>query len=140
MRRLLPIILGGTVLLAAGCGSEGVTQPLPNTVEGTVPTGPTLTGDPAKGKAVFASGGCGGCHTFKAAGTTGTVGPSLDNLSESAKAAGQPLEAFVHDSIVNPNGYIAKGYQPNVMPGTFQSQFSDQQIADLVAFIVSNQQ
>jgi mono/diheme cytochrome c family protein len=32
------------------------------------------------GKAVFTST-CGGCHTLKAAGTNGTVGPNLDNIS-----------------------------------------------------------
>jgi mono/diheme cytochrome c family protein len=30
------------------------------------------------GKALFSSAGCGSCHTLKAAGSTGTVGPNLD--------------------------------------------------------------
>src|SRR6267378_4063499 len=33
-------------------------------------------GDPVAGKAVFASAGCNACHTLKAAGATGTVGPN----------------------------------------------------------------
>src|SRR5581483_4449490 len=37
-------------------------------------------GDPAAGKAVFESAGCKTCHTLRAAGATGTVGPNLDNL------------------------------------------------------------
>jgi mono/diheme cytochrome c family protein len=34
----------------------------------------------AAGKAVFKSAGCGNCHTLKAAGASGTVGPDLDRL------------------------------------------------------------
>jgi mono/diheme cytochrome c family protein len=36
------------------------------------------------GSGVFASAGCGGCHTLKAAGASGTVGPNLDQLHPSA--------------------------------------------------------
>jgi disulfide bond formation protein DsbB len=41
---------------------------------------PTTTdpGDATAGKLVFAEAGCGGCHVFTPAGTTGTAGPSLD--------------------------------------------------------------
>ena len=31
------------------------------------------------GEAVFAAAGCGGCHTLEAAGSTGNVGPNLDD-------------------------------------------------------------
>lgn len=33
-------------------------------------------GDPARGKQLFASRGCAGCHTFKAGGSKGTAGAS----------------------------------------------------------------
>jgi mono/diheme cytochrome c family protein len=39
----------------------------------------TESGD-ADGAAVFASAGCGGCHTFGAANSNGTVGPPLDGI------------------------------------------------------------
>src|SRR5207253_2148425 len=79
-------------LAAAGCGGEEEATPSPETVSGTVPTTPTQTttstqttptikGDPVAGKAVFTgSAGCTGCHTLKDAGSTGTVGPNLDQL------------------------------------------------------------
>ena len=35
-------------------------------------------GDPAAGKEVFASAGCGSCHTLSDAGSAGTIGPNLD--------------------------------------------------------------
>ncbi len=40
----------------------------------------------ASGPQLFASAGCGGCHTLAAAGSTGTVGPNLDQLGPSAAA------------------------------------------------------
>src|SRR5687768_156740 len=36
-------------------------------------------GENADGAAVFAEAGCGGCHTFGPANSSGTVGPSLDD-------------------------------------------------------------
>jgi uncharacterized membrane protein len=45
------------------------------------PTGPAAA---AQGQRVFASAGCGACHTLAAAGATGTVGPSLDSAKPSA--------------------------------------------------------
>jgi mono/diheme cytochrome c family protein len=51
----------------------------------TTTTGSTTTtaGAAPDGKQVFMSAGCGGCHTLKDAGTSGTVGPDLDQLKPS---------------------------------------------------------
>jgi cytochrome c553 len=45
------------------------------------------TGDVARGEELFASEGCGNCHTLEAAGTSGTVGPNLDEAAPSLDAA-----------------------------------------------------
>jgi mono/diheme cytochrome c family protein len=45
------------------------------------------------GKAVFASAGCGSCHTLKAAGATGNIGPNLDTL--------KPPEPVVERQVTN---------------------------------------
>jgi hypothetical protein len=47
------------------------------------------------------------------------------------------LTAFIHESIVNPDAYIAKGYSKGIMPTNFGSTLSSKQIDDLVAFIDS---
>ena len=39
---------------------------------------------PPSGAQVFSSAGCGGCHTLKAAGSSGTTGPNLDSLKPTA--------------------------------------------------------
>jgi mono/diheme cytochrome c family protein len=100
----------------------------------TLPTTPG--GNPTAGKAVFDSAGCGACHTFAAAGSKGTVGPDLDKLADSAAKANRgSLEQFTHESIVDPNAYIAPGYAQGIMPGNFGTSLKPQQIADLVAFL-----
>jgi mono/diheme cytochrome c family protein len=89
------------------------TPPTPTTEEG----GKYANGNAAAGKIVFTSKGCGACHTLSAAGATGTVGPNLDEA--------KPEEALIVDRVVNGKG---------VMPA-FGSQLTDQQIADVVAFV-----
>ncbi len=88
------------------------------------------------GKAVFTTSGCGACHAFEPAGTNAEVGPNLNQIDP----GGQPLEDFVRESIVDPNAKIAPGYQPNVMPGTFESSLSDEQLNALVQYLVEGQQ
>jgi len=157
--RLRPVILVTAALILAGCGGERTVSPVPQKVSGTVPTqsapattsttssggggggggGTTTTttsggsGGAANGKALFASNGCVSCHTYKPAGSKATVGPDLDKLVSYAKQAKKPLEPFVHESIVNPNAYVQKGYPPNVMP-SFAS-LSKPQVDALVKFL-----
>ncbi len=60
------------------------------------------------GAVIFTKNGCGACHTLKAVpDANGKVGPDLDSLSKSAKAAGEALVPFIKESIVDPNKYIA---------------------------------
>jgi cbb3-type cytochrome c oxidase subunit III len=49
--------------------------------------GGTTAVDATDGKSIFASAGCGSCHTFQAAGTTGTIGPNLDEAKPSLELA-----------------------------------------------------
>ena len=73
------------------------------------------------GKAVFTDNGCDSCHTFTPAGAKAKIGPDLDKLQQEAQRAGQPLEQFIRQSIVDPNAYVEPGYPKNIMPGTFAS-------------------
>jgi cytochrome c oxidase subunit II len=93
----------------------------------------------ASAKTYFVDNGCDGCHTFKPAGAKGTVGPDLDNLREAAQTAGQPLEEFIRQSIVDPNAYVAPGYQKGVMPETFSS-LPKQQLDALVKYLAGGSQ
>jgi len=97
---------------------------------------PGPVGTAAAAKRLFVSNGCNGCHTFKPANATGTVGPDLGKLPQYARQAGQPLDAFIRESIVNPNAYVQPGYTKGVMPGTFSS-LPKQQLDALVKFLSS---
>jgi cytochrome c551/c552 len=103
------------VLALAGCGDQGTVAPTAETVVGTVQQA-------APGKAIFINTGCGGCHTFEPAGpdASGQIGPDLDKLPDYAQKAKQPLDNFIHDSIVAPSKYIEKGYQ-DVMPKSYDT-------------------
>ena len=95
-------------------------------------------GGGVSGKALFASNGCDGCHTFKPAGATGKIGPDLDKLRQEAQRAGKPLEQFIRESIQNPNAYVEPGFQSGVMPTSFKSLPKDQLDA-LVKFLAGGQ-
>jgi mono/diheme cytochrome c family protein len=73
----------------------------------------------ANGAAIF-KGKCGGCHTLSAAGTTGTVGPNLDQL--------KPPMAKVVTQVTNGGG---------VMPA-FKGQLSDAQIQAVAKYVSSS--
>jgi cytochrome c551/c552 len=138
VRRFVPFAV--LALIAAGCGTSvpggKTTTPTPVTVIGKLPKPVTVVGIPSAGKAVFVSTGCGACHTFTPAGTTGKVGPDLDHLAAYAKAANQALIPFTHTSIVDPNAYIAPGFKAGIMPPNYGSTLTSQQLADVVAFLV----
>jgi cytochrome c oxidase subunit 2 len=89
------------------------------------------------GAKVFASAGCGGCHAFRPAGSTGAVGPDLDDLAAAAKKAGQPVEQFTRESIVKPGEYVAPGYSDGVMPQDFGDSLTNEEIDALVTYLTT---
>jgi cytochrome c oxidase subunit 2 len=88
------------------------------------------TGGGSQGKALFTAN-CGSCHTMEDAGSTGQVGPNLD------EALPGKDKAFIRESIVDPDKVIASGYQPNVMPQNFGQMFSEAQLNGLVDYLAS---
>jgi mono/diheme cytochrome c family protein len=96
---------------------------------------PALAGD-ALGAQLFISGkpevgtiGCGSCHTMKAAGASGTIGPNLDR-----ELTADPASA-TRESIVDPNKEIVPGYSANVMPTNYGTAFTKPELAALVKYV-----
>ena len=77
-------------------------------------------GDAARGEEVFAESGCGNCHVLEAAGSSGTIGPNLDEARPS-------LEATV-DQVTNGG---------NGMPA-FGDQLSEEDIRHVAAYVVDS--
>jgi mono/diheme cytochrome c family protein len=85
------------------------------------------------GAQLFASAGCGSCHTLAAAGTTGTTGPALEkSLAPDDNTAG------IEEMIANPNEEVVEGYPPNVMPQNYAQTFSKAEIHELAEFLVAS--
>jgi cytochrome c oxidase subunit I len=107
-----------TVTISA---SRPATSPTPTSTSTLQTTTPGLGGgNPAAGKTVFANAGCAGCHTLKAAGAGGTIGPNLDQA--------RPSLALAIDRVTH-----GKGAMP-----AFAGQLSEQQIKDVAAFVVAS--
>jgi mono/diheme cytochrome c family protein len=75
---------------------------------------------------------CARCH-----GAQDGVGPGLANMRDNApnRVAGLSAADYVYQSIVDPGAYVVEGYS-NEMPSTFATDFSPQQVANLVKFIL----
>ncbi|MGH3025676.1 MAG: c-type cytochrome [Gaiellaceae bacterium] len=110
------------------CGVTASKEALPgSTTSATTTTATTTTGGggaaggsaAAAGKTVFASAGCANCHTLKDAGSTGTVGPDLDQL--------KPSEPVVQHQVE-----VGGGAMPS-----FKSQLSATQIKDVATYVSS---
>ena len=94
MRRALPLL--GALLLLAGCGTGGKAP---------------AQADQANGQKLFISSGCGGCHVLAAAGSTGTIGPNLDEAFSGSRDQGfkqSTIENVVLDQIREANPPMPK--------------------------------
>ena len=83
--------------------------------------GATTTGGETDAKGLFAST-CGGCHTLSKAGTSGMVGPNLDDLS------------------LNPEGVRQQIRRGGGGMPPFEGQLSDSQIDSLVQYLTGSTQ
>jgi mono/diheme cytochrome c family protein len=103
------------------CGVTAATTTPATTTPTTTSAAPAPGGSSptAAGKQVFASAGCGGCHTLKNAGATGTVGPNLDQLKPGAAIVAHQVQ-------------VGGGAMP-----AFKGQLTDAQIQAVAAYVSS---
>ena len=113
----LLLVAGALALVAAGCGGDDESDTAEPPAATTTENDGSDTGDAANGEQVYASAGCGGCHTFEAAGSTGSVGPNLDDAA--------PSFDLVVTQVTNGGG---------AMPA-FGDDLTEQEINDVAAFV-----
>ena len=77
-------------------------------------------GGETDGKAIFSSAGCESCHTLKAAGSTGTIGPNLD------------------ESTIDEAGAIAQVENGGGVMPAFKNDLSEAQIKAVAHFVVTS--
>lgn len=133
MRKLVLFLSLVLLLSLAACGgsgesasSEGEEQP--------------IAGDAAAGKKVFtevAAPVCSSCHSMDP--DTTIIGPSIAGVGSRAgsRVAGKSAEDYLHESIVAPDAFVVDGFAAGLMNQTYGTTLSEQQIADLVAYMLT---
>ncbi|MBA3320475.1 MAG: protein kinase [Pyrinomonadaceae bacterium] len=104
--------------------------------QSTIPAQSELERKAAAGQQLFQSLDCIKCHGNKG---EGKIGPALTGLlGEEVRLSNEVTtiadESYIRESILVPNARVVAGYKP-IMPA-FRSQLSDEQVAQLVAYIV----
>jgi nitric oxide reductase subunit C len=133
--RNLMILLIFTVWLAACSNASG----------NTLPDSTTLgKGDAEAGQTVFAENGCVACHAVTSDAPPG-IGPSLAGVAGRSQetiqnpdysGAAETVDAYLWESITNPSVYMAQAHS-TTMPNTYQQSLEEQEIADLVAYLLT---
>lgn len=132
---IIQVILVMLVMLLTACASGGE----PASTARTNPIDLT-SGDPVRGEELYNATinrqpSCASCHSLD---RSTVVGPSLMGFGEvaGARVEGENAHQYAYHSIVEPGAYLVEGYE-NIMPATYTNTFTEQEIADLVAFILS---
>ena len=91
----------------------------------------------SQGEKLFAQNGCSTCHLMDQQGRC----PVLKGLYNKPVqlADGRTViadDAYIRESILDPNAKIASGFEPNIMPN-FKGQISEEQVIQLIAYIKS---
>lgn len=102
-----------------------------------------LVGDVANGEALFTmiipnvGMNCTSCHNANT--QDRLVGPGLQGIGTAAasRVAGQSAEEYLRNSIIHPSDYVVETYPDLVMPQTYEANLTEQELADLVAYLLS---
>jgi hypothetical protein len=85
--------------------------------------------------------GCSGCHNGTTAPATEGTWTRVDEIRlNDAALAGYDVRRYLVESIIHPNDYIVLDYLANLMPANFGSRLDIQMLADIVAYLESQDQ
>jgi len=121
MRLASALLLAAVAILAAGCGAVKIVK----------------SGDPAVGKALFQSK-CGACHTLADAGTSGTIGPNLDDAFAYDKKQGfheQSITDLVRGQIAYAEADPGTGTRLVPNPGMPPNLITGQDARDVAVYV-----
>lgn len=129
--------------MALNCGyipADAATRTVGKDVARILNTLTTVTGDPINGQVVYNGDlGCAGCHLGDAPiapPTAGTYTRIEDERLQDPALAGYTVEQYLVESIVQPAHYVVPNFK-NVMINNFGDRLTLQDLADLVAFLES---
>jgi cytochrome c551/c552 len=89
------------------------------------------------GEQIFTAAGCGGCHQLSSAGSSATIGPSLNELASAAgdREKGKSADQYVNEAIVDPDAYTVSGFAEGVMP-SYEGKLTEKQLDALVKYLL----
>ncbi|MCY4248531.1 MAG: cytochrome c, partial [Chloroflexi bacterium] len=99
-----------------------------------------IVGSPATGELLYdAEFGCTDCHRDGASApdTVGTVTRVRTERLVLPQFADYTVEQYLVESITRPGDYIVDGYSSGLMPANFGARMTDQQLADIVAYLLT---
>ena len=117
------VVFSLTAVVVAGCGAVGRVT--------------ATDGSAAEGKVLFKAN-CGSCHTLANAGTTGTVGPDLDDAFGPDKEQGfhqQTIRDVVRGQIAYADSDPDTGTPQNPTPGMPANILRGQQAKDVAIYV-----
>lgn len=96
-----------------------------------------MPGDPAQGEQVATNAGCVGCHHLDNSNVA--VAPTWGGVANTAitRVAGEGPALYFYQSITDPNAFVVEGYNPDIMPQTFKDTLSNQDLADLISYLLT---
>jgi mono/diheme cytochrome c family protein len=128
----------GLVVILSACGGRGGEPP-------AAASSDRPDGDPARGEQLFqqtvvgdrAAPGCITCHSLQAGVTL--VGPPVAGMAGRAglQVSGQAAEEYLYEAIVRPDAHVVEGFAGGIMYREYGDRLTDEQIADLVAYMMT---
>ncbi len=117
------------------------------TPQPTAVPAPTATPRPieaANPEELILNAGCGACHSIGSLGEAHKVGPDLSAIGLIAenRIPGMTAEAYLHESIADPNAYIVPDCPngpclANIMPRDYANRLTEEQIGTIVAYLLT---
>lgn len=132
---IAPLVVLTLAILACSLGSGGGNKTI-TTDELQVAFDQLPAGDATRGEQIFLSQPCHTCHVQLAVGPMLPGDPPLATIAETRRS-GYSAELYLYESIVEPNAYIVSGFKKDIMPSEFDGNLTDQELSDLVAYLMT---
>ena len=133
MRRMAFLVLLALVLLLAACGGQSGPKSGDDTAMGDAAAGEALFVQPLLGN----QAGCSSCHSLEPGVTL--VGPSMAQIGTAAetRVPDQSAAEYLRLSIVAPDDFVVAGFAENLMPATYGNELTEEEISNLVSFLLA---
>ena len=106
-----------------------------------------VVGDPENGEKLYnratlgtmSAEGCVSCHNYVESEGDEADAPYTAGVATRAESRvpGLSAEEYIHESIVDPDAYVVEGYNAGDMYQTWEEELSEQEIADIVAYLLT---